>query len=97
MAISEVWAEEAVKDLLEITEFTLNLWGPEIVDRFERDVKRSLETIKKFPFGYPESIEVQGARKCVVNAHVSLYYQWHNDQLYVLRLYANRKDPKGLS
>ena len=97
MSISEIWADEAISDLIEISQFTMELWGPKIVDRFERDVKRAIEVIKQFPHGWPESTEIKGARKGVVNAHVSLYYEVLGDQLFILRLYANRKDPKGLS
>ncbi len=32
MAKSEVWSDEALKDLIEISLFTLKLWGPKIVD-----------------------------------------------------------------
>jgi len=93
----EIWSDAALNDLIEIGQFTLDLWGEKIVDRFERDVKRSIAAIQQFPFGWPESAEIKGARKCVVNPHVSLYYEWIGDQLYILRLYANRKDPRGLS
>lgn len=93
----EIWSDDAVQDLFEISQFTLDLWNAKIVSRFESDVKRSIETIRQLPHLWPESNEIKGARKCIVNAHVSLYYELEGDQLYILRLYANRKDPKGLS
>lgn len=49
MSRPEIWSDSAISDLIEISQFTLRLWGAKVVARLENDVKSSIEAIKQFP------------------------------------------------
>ena len=92
----EEWSLYAYEDLIEITNFTMKHWGPTIVDRFENDLRVAIEKVKKNPRISPDSELLPGSKKCVVNKHVSLFYGWDRNTLYIQRLFANKKDPRDL-
>ena len=94
--MKEIWTKKAQNDFLEISQFTLNIWGPKILSRFEKDLEKALNRIRAFPNSFPKSEEFEGTRRCLINRHVSLYYDEDGDKITILRLHANRDNPDKL-
>jgi plasmid stabilization system protein ParE len=51
----------------------LDRWSEKVAMKFVQDTFAKIEHIANFPEIYPESRDIPGVRRCVVNPNVSLY------------------------
>ncbi|MFN8428382.1 MAG: type II toxin-antitoxin system RelE/ParE family toxin [Spirosomataceae bacterium] len=90
------WSDESKKDVNEIIEFIQYQWNQQIVSDFLDKIDHSIFQISKNPKTFPLINREFGIRKCVISKHNSIFYTEEDKKVYILRVFANRKDPEKL-
>lgn len=96
MAYEIRWTVEADKHLDEILDYLEKNWSEtEIVHFFDR-LEESLEMISSNPQTFKVSLRKPNAREFLHSSHTTIFYEFTESQVYILALWQNRRDPKGL-
>lgn len=96
MTLSVRWAPEAETDLARILEYLHDNWEEQVSLNFLKIVAEAVSEIRKYPQHYPIIEQHLSVRRFVLTKHNSLYYQFNENELWVLRIYDTRQDPNKL-
>lgn len=91
-----IWSVEALKDLKEIFDYLELKWTEREMKSFARKLGRQIEIIKSQPLIYPQSRK-KNIRRAVISRQTTLYYELSTDEIRIVSLFDNRKDPKKLT
>ena len=73
-------------------EYLNHFWGKIASKNFAKKVERKLASLRAFPFTCQAFEDSKGVRRCVINAHVSLYFEVHENAIILHCLFQNRMD-----
>ncbi|HYI26199.1 MAG TPA: type II toxin-antitoxin system RelE/ParE family toxin [Thermomicrobiales bacterium] len=86
-----ILAERARKDLLEILELSLELWGPQQMDAYAATIDRTIARLAHFPdIGAQINHVMPGLRRVRVEHHV-VYYSHDDEVVSVHRILHERR------
>ena len=85
--------ESAHTDLDTIGNFLQENWSPEIAIRFLNAFYKSLDVLEKAPeIGLPSSF-VPGVRRKMIDKYNTMYYEFLDGTVFVLRIIDTRSNP----
>lgn len=94
MALTIHWSPTANLSFEEITDDLVEGWPEPIVRKFVKQSFDCIDHIARFPKAYPIFDQKKEVRKCVINAHVNLYYRVKNQhEVELITFYSNRRKP----
>jgi len=70
-------SQDAINQIVIIIEYLELKWSHKVRDNFIDKLQRSIDVIKKMPYGSPESQKMVGVRKCVVTPQTKIFYRIH--------------------
>lgn len=87
------WTNHAVSELKETIDYLENNWTEKELRNFSAKLDHIIELISKTPEIFPDSNEIKGIRKAVIEKHNNLYYRINSDSIEIVSLFSNRKNP----
>lgn len=94
--LREVWTKDALQDIEEILDYLVIHWDQKIIQRFYSDLNSNLSIIRKRPKTFQYFDKGREIRSCLPNPHCRIYFKVVGEDLIILRIYPNRKDPEKL-
>ena len=91
-----IWSENAFKGLAEIIAYIENKFSENDVKKFVNLFDEHIEIIKISPKIFPLSHKSKSIRKATVAKLTSIFYSIDGDNIYLLSIFDNRKNPKNL-
>lgn len=91
-----VYSPEADKDIAQILFYLDENWDNKVALKFLDKLENLVFQIQTNPFQFPLLNKSHKVRKCVLSMQNSLYYQFDEHNIYVLRIYDNRQNPQTL-
>lgn len=79
-----------------LLEYLKDEWGEESRNRFLNKLEESFQTISSFSESHPKTEKLEGIYKLVITKQTSLFYRIKNDQIEVITVFDNRRDPKSV-
>lgn len=96
MALKVTISERAEKNLDDIMLYLEEEWSIRVRDNFRKKLIKAVEQIAKSPELFPSSAIKKNVRRCVVTKQTSLYYRISNQEIEIITIQDNRKNPQGL-
>lgn len=87
------WSPQAATDLEETVDYLLEEWGEKSAQKFIDSLERLLKIIKKNPLLFPKSENYSNVHRCLVTKHNTLYYRIEKDEIIILSLWNNHRNP----
>jgi len=87
------WTLNAQNELNAIYDYLEENWTSKEIKNFSMELERVLSTICKFPYIFPVSLLKNSVRRCVISKQTSLYYKIGKNQIIIISLFDNRKNP----
>lgn len=91
-----IWTPEADSDIAQILFYLDKNWDNKVALRFLDKLDYLLFQIQTNPFQFPLFIKSYNVRKCVLSMQNSLYYQFDESNIFILRIYDNRQNPQTI-
>ncbi len=91
-----IWTPEADTDIAQILFYLDKNWDNTVALRFLDKLDSLLFQIETNPFQFPLFFESQNIRKCVISMQNSLFYQFDDCNIFILRIYDTRQNPQTL-
>ena len=89
------WSEKALSDVQEILDFLSLHYTTREVRAFVRKLDKRINLISQSPKVFPVSTK-KTIRKSVLTRHTVIYYKVDRDSIYIITLFATRKNPHKL-
>ena len=90
-----VISKRATYELEDLFKFLDNKWSISIRKKVAQKLNKNIEKIRLNPELFPKST-VRNTRKCVVSKQISLYYDFDEKNLNILRIFDTRQDPNKI-
>ena len=90
-----VISKRATYELEDLFNFLDNKWSISIRKKVAQKLNKNIEKIRLNPELFPKST-VRNTRKCVVSKQISLYYDFDEKNLNILRIFDTRQDPNKI-
>lgn len=90
------WSERAVNDFNTIVRFLSENWGEREIRKFVRVIDKNISHILLNPGTWPRTSYHPGLRRCVLSKIHTLYYLTEKDRTYIVMIWDNRSNNKGL-
>ena len=90
------FTKEAEETISHVLAWVRIEWGEKSARRLEKRIFGRARQILRNPFQYPESKLFNGTRKCVVTKQNTLFYKVRGNEILVITLWDNRRDPTNL-
>lgn len=89
------WSNQGRLSYLQQLAWLSDHWNDEIVQNFIKKVSEFEERVKEFPKhgNYDSKTKTY---KVVIHRNVSIYYEYFNEKVFILRVWDNRMDPRDL-
>ncbi len=86
----------ASKKLTEIIAYLKENWSDETANKFIKKFREKIIQITEYPNSCPQSHELEGLFKLVIEKHTSLYYRINNRDIEIITVIDNRQNPKTI-
>lgn len=96
MAYKILWTEEAIKNLSDTLEYLEYKWSLREVNSFKSSLSKQLDLIANFPNLFPKSNQSPRLRKAVLSKQTTIFYEVNENAIFIVYLFANKKDPKSI-
>ena len=90
------WTLNAQNELNAIYDYLEENWTIREIINFSTELERVLSIICKFPHIFPASLAKKSVRRCVISKQTSLYYKISKNQIVIISLFDNRRNPNKL-
>lgn len=90
-----VISKRATYELEDLFDFLDYKWSIDIRKKVAKKLNKNIEKIRLNPELFPKST-VRNTRKCVVSKQISLYYDFDEKNLNILRIFDTRQDPNKI-
>lgn len=90
------WSKRASEDFDLILHYLSENWGQQVIRKFVRNLDKKINHIQKHPEIYPSTSYQPGLRRCVVSKIHTFYYRIENKVIYIVTIWDNRSNNKGL-
>ncbi len=89
------WTKRAEDNFHNVVEYIEIEWGANSAKRFVRKVYKLLDLLKKQPLVGKIEVEQKGIRSFVFSKQNTLFYRIKEQQIIILAIFDNRKDPQN--
>jgi plasmid stabilization system protein ParE len=89
-------SERAERNLDDLMEYLEKKWSVKVKENFRQKLLSTVHLISKNPHLYPVSQIKKGVHKCVVTKHNSIYYRVAKNEIEIITIQDNRRNPKKL-
>lgn len=96
MALRVVWSDLAKDQLDEIIDYLESSWTDKEISSFFQRLEQGIESIRKNPATYKQSIRKEGVREFQLSKQTTIFYIFDEKEITILLLWTNRKDPDKL-
>lgn len=90
------WTLNAQNELNAIYDYLEANWTFREIKFFSMELERILSLICKFPYIFPASLSKKSVRRCTISKQTSLYYKINKNQIVIISLFDNRRNPNTL-
>ncbi len=90
------WSEEAIKNLDSIIYYLSGKWTIREISNFYKLLDKKLVIISKNPDIFSNSGLKSNVKRCVLSKQTSIYFEVKDDNIVILTLFDNRKNPKSI-
>jgi plasmid stabilization system protein ParE len=90
-----IWAPEAEKDLENILNYLEIKWTNKVILDFIDNLFITLEWIASNPSLFMKISKADNIRKYVLSKNHSLYFEFSETHLYLLRIFDNKQNPSN--
>lgn len=90
-----IWTNDAKLDYLETIEYLVKDWSQKSASKFIEEVESVIDLLKTHPKLFPLS-GYKSVRRAVVRKQITLYYQYVDEKIYLIRIWNTFKDPNSL-
>lgn len=87
------WAEQATIDLENIVAYLKLNWSVNVLNNFSLNLKKKLQTLRKFPLSGSES-NIKNYRKKLITKHSYLLYRVKENRIEILSILDTRQNSK---
>lgn len=88
------WNKRASKQLTNLQEYLLQVFGETTVKTFTSRLFKFLELLLKHPHLGSQENKSQAIRGFVLHRHTTILYKEHQGSIYILTLFDNRQNPE---
>ncbi len=89
-------SDRAEQNLDNIVGYLEKEWSVRVRDKFLEVLKTKIEQISRMPQMYEPSSKRKTVRRCVVSKQTSLYYRVRKEEIEIITIQDNRRNPKKL-
>ena len=89
-------SERAEQNPDNIIKYLETEWSTRIRDKFLELLKTKIEQIESMPQMHEASSKKKQIRRCVINKQTSLYYRTKKEEIEIITIQDNRRNPKKL-
>ena len=89
-------SQKAEERLEKLFSYLLHEWSYKAKSDFVKKLDKNVQIIKQQPEIFPESVKKPGIRKCLITKHTPLYYEFDDEEIYILTVFDTRQDPKKI-
>jgi plasmid stabilization system protein ParE len=90
-----VVSKRATYELEDLFDFLDYKWSVSIRKKVAKKLNNHIEKIRLNPELFPKS-KIRNTRKCVISKQVTLYYDFDDKNLNILRVFDSRQDPNKI-
>ncbi len=90
------WAEEAINNLDSIIYYLSSKWTIREIRNFYKVLDKKLALISKNPDLFSNSELKLNVKRCVLSKQTTIYFEIKDDNIVILTLFDNRKNPKSI-
>ncbi len=90
------WSVEAISNLDSIIDYLSNKWTHREIRTFYKLLDKTLILISKNPDIFSNSELKSNVKRCVLSKQTSIYFEVKVDNIVILTLFDNRKNPKSI-
>lgn len=90
------WSAEAISGLKEIINYLERKFSEKEVKKFVQKFDKQMNLIERNPEIFPISSKSKIVRRAIVANLTSIFYLIEGDEIKIISVYDNRKDPKKL-
>lgn len=91
-----IWSSAAENDLLKILEYLDLNWNTNVTNSFLDILDKNISQVSFTPDLFPVFNKLLKIRKCIITKHNTLYYENHDSEIVILRIYDVRQNPDKL-
>ncbi len=91
-----VISKRATYELEDLFDFLDCKWSVSIRKKVAQKLNKNIQKIRLNPELFPKST-IRNTRKCVVSKQISLYYDFDEKNLNILRIFDTRQDPNKIN
>jgi plasmid stabilization system protein ParE len=95
MVFDIVFSDRASFELTSTLEYIEHEWSLRISNEFTKTFNEKIN-IRTNPYLYTSFKNKKQVRKCVVNKQISIFYRIKKEEVQIITLFDNRKNPKKL-
>lgn len=96
MALIVVWSDQAKGQLDSLIEYLTYNWTAKEIHSFFVKLEKAIKIIQTKSLQQKQSIRKKGTFEYQITKHTTLFYSFDSHSVYILVLWANKKDPKKL-
>ncbi|NLL27317.1 MAG: type II toxin-antitoxin system RelE/ParE family toxin [Bacteroidales bacterium] len=85
-----IWSFEAVDNLDAIINWLEKNWSEKEIKKFLLKLKNQIKIIQNQPLSFPKS-QFIAARKSVLSKHLTIYYNYKEESIYILSIFDSRQ------
>jgi plasmid stabilization system protein ParE len=90
------WTAKSIKDLKSINNYLTQKWTEREIIKFYSLLEKRLELISIIPDALPSSDVRMNVKRCILSKLTSIYFEVKRENILILSLFDNRKNPKSL-
>jgi plasmid stabilization system protein ParE len=90
------WTVKSIKDLKSINNYLTKKWTEREIIKFYMLLEKRLELISRNPDAFPSSNVRMNVKRCLLSKQTSIYFEVKRENILILSLFDNRKNPKAL-
>ena len=88
------WTNESLANLQDTLDYLNSRWTEKEVNNFKSKLGKLIELIEKQPLIFPVSVHNPNLRKAVLSPQTTVYYRINYQQVEIIYIFNNRKNPK---
>jgi plasmid stabilization system protein ParE len=90
-----IWSAKARITYFNVIDYLSRNWTIKEIKQFELRTQIIIDTIKKYPKIFPQSIAHGHIRRAVIDKNNSLFYkiELQNKKIYIINFFDNRQNP----
>lgn len=96
MARKGRYSKQAKHELIDILEYIRNKWSDPSALRFYALFLKKIDLIRENPQRYPK-VPGDEVSRILVNSKVTLFYEFNPEEIKILSVFDNRRNPDSLS